>query len=209
MISVLMPSRERPEMAKKSIASLGYGDYEVIMYLDKDDPTLEEYLTIPAYHVVSDRVGYKNFHKMINHLAKKSNGEWLMLWNDDAIMDCEDWSSKVHQQDHSVPVVLNITNPGVDTNNLFPVISRTLYKIMGHYSKSTHCDSWVQDLANELDIHLSINGTHIEHIRDRLNDKTKQETQAVYRESSPEYSSDYTQNQWRLDVAKVRRALDV
>lgn len=207
MISVLLPSRSRPGMARRSIESLGTGDFEVIMYLDKDDPELESYLDIPAFHVVSDRVGYRNFHVMINRLAKKANGEWLMLWNDDAVMDCDDWVEKVHSQNHTRPVVLNITNPGVDNNNLFPVISRKLYEVMGHYSKSTHCDSWVQDLANELDIHVSINGTHIEHIRDRVNDEVKNETQATYKESSPEYSSDYMQSQWKRDVEKVRKLL--
>lgn len=212
MISVLMPSRMRSELAKESILSLGEGDFEVLMYIDDDDPEKVNYLDItgltnlPVKVFIRPRVGYHNFHEMINYLAEKAQGEWLMLWNDDAVMDCDNWTGLVDQADKGL-TVLNITNPGVDNNNLFPVISRELYELMGHYSLSTHCDSWVQDLANECGIHRSLNGTHIEHRRDRINDAVKNETQGAYKTTSPEYSSPYMQELWKIDVNKVKERL--
>jgi len=213
VISVLMPSRMRYELAKESILSLGDGGYEVLMYIDEDDPDKEHYLDfsglmgLPVRTFIKPRVGYHKFHEMINFLAEQAKGEWLMLWNDDALIECEDWVGKVSSAEKGL-TVLNITNPGVDNNNLFPVISRELYELIGHFSLSTHCDSWVQDLANECGVHQSLNGTHIEHRRDRVNDEVKNETQGAYKTTSPEYSSPGMQELWRIDVAKVEEKLN-
>jgi len=213
VISVLMPSRMRYQLAKESIESLGKGDFEVLMYIDDDDPDKVDYLDmgglmgLPVKTFVKPRVGYPNFHEMINFLASNADGEWLLLFNDDAVMDCDDWVDKVNNAEKGL-TVLNITNPGVDNNNLFPAISRELYELMGHFSLSTHCDSWVQDLANECGIHQSLNGTHIEHRRDRINDEVKSETQGAYKTTSPEYSSPQMQNLWKVDVNKVKEKLN-
>ena len=202
-----MPSRERAELAKLSIGSLG-DKVEVLVYVDNDDPQLKEYQKIDNITlVIGPRVGYKNFHKMINKLAEESTGDLLMLWNDDALMESSDWVETIENSNLDGLFVINFFEPRSPLLNLFPVIPRKLYGIMGHYSLSTHCDSWVQDMANKLNIHRMVEGIKARHIRDELFDQTKLETQNAYGVTSPEYSSPEMQEIWSKDVEKVRSNL--
>lgn len=201
MISVLLPSRGRPELLKQSIASLGDGNFEVLVWLDDDD------IDYPFIHKVTyfrkKRIGYLRFHEMINFLSKKASGDWLMLWNDDATM-LTPWVDAILFEDHTEPVVLNFFDPTISINNLFPIISRPMYEAMGHYSLSAHCDSWVQDIANRIGIHKQVWGIRAYHKRDQINDQTKLESQTAYRETSPKHSSPELVGLLEEDIKKIR-----
>lgn len=204
-VSVLMPSRERAFLASEAIQNLGQGDFEILIYVDEDDPQLEAYESLNSKHVkvyVQPKVGYVNFHEMINFLAKKAKGNWLLLWNDDMRVS-GDW--KFPDGAFSKPQVLNFWDPINPMNNLAPMVNRKMYEIMGHFSLSTHCDSWVQDIANELDIHVPVEGVSVSHLREVLNDATKQATQSVYSISSPEYDGTFMSGLRMIDTEKLRK----
>lgn len=204
-VSVLLPTRERAQMAKESIESLGGGDFEVLLYVDTDDPQLKAYKSLASDRVkvfVEPRLTYANFHRMVNFLAKKAKGDWLLLFNDDMRID-GDW--KVPDADK--PQVLNFWDPNNMRNNLAPIISRSMYETMGHFSLSTHCDSWVQDIANELGIHVPVPGVRVTHLRESLNDATKSHSQPVYATSSPEYDGLEMMKLRMIDMEKLRENL--
>lgn len=202
MISVLVPSRGRPELLRASLESLGEGDFEILVHLDDDDPELSEYLSIPTtYTIIGKRYGYKGLHHYINTLCRVAYGDWLMLWNDDAVMDTPGWADKLHQP--TKPEVINFDHQ--DDQNLFPLVSRQMYEAMGHFSLSTHNDSWVQDIANEVGIHTYIPGVRVIHLRDGLDDETKRESQSAYATTSPEYNT--LASFRKQDANKIRRLL--
>lgn len=210
LVSVLMPSRNRVDMARESIESLGQDDFEVLLYIDNDDPQLDEYMLLEypfVIKVVGERHGYHNFHLMVNELSTKARSKWLLLWNDDALMDTQDWLGAIEEQVSAELAVYNFFDPQNSTNNLFPLTSKRLVDSLGHFSLNTHCDSWVQDMANELNIHKPIYGISARHIRDRVNDETKSESQAAYKTTSPQYSSPETQELWRNDVNIIKEML--
>jgi hypothetical protein len=183
-VSVLMPSRGRPDLAKQSINSLGKGDFEVLIATDQDDETrnhLARYKTISF----AQRHGYGQLQIYYNTLSEKAKGDWLMLWNDDAIMETEGWVDKIAQFDHTKPMVLNPWGP--ETDNLFPVISRKWYEIVGHFSMNTHADSWVQQIGERLNLQVHVPGIKITHQGENLNDTTHQEVREVVRETSAKY----------------------
>jgi len=187
---------------------LGDGDIEVLLWVDNDDPQLDGYLRIQSDKIKvfsEDRVGYRNFHVMVNYLCEKSKGDWLFLWNDDAIMHTNDWVEKIQSFDHTKPAVLNAYDPGNMDWNLFPIISREMFNITGHFSLSTHCDTWSQDIGNAVEVHYPVHGVSIQHIRDFINDQTKNDSQAAYAETSPAYYAlqDYRNN----DIIKIREWL--
>jgi hypothetical protein len=204
MISVLLPTRERSELARQSIESLGEG-LEVLLYVDEDDPQIEDYdRLLDAKVIKGKRVGYHGMHDMVNQLAKQATGDWLLLWNDDALMHTQDW--QWHIPIAGKPEVLNIFNSN-DQVNLFPLISRSMYEAMGHYSLSAHCDSWVQDIANEIGIHTYIPDINVEHLRDRLNDETKQHSQGAYAQTSPLHVSPQMVSAMESDIKKIQEHL--
>jgi hypothetical protein len=210
MISVLLPTRGRAKMTESSLAHLLGYRMEVLLWVDDDDPQLEEYgnimrkLGLKMY--VKPRVGYPSMHEMVNFLASKAEGDWLLLWNDDALMHTPDWIGKLPTITHDYPQVLNIYNSNPEVN-LFPLINRTMYEAMGHFSMSAHCDSWVQDIANQLDIHTFVPGIEVEHLRDKINDETKQHSQGAYATTSPLHSSARMIELLEEDIKKVKRAL--
>ena len=95
MISVLVPSRQRPDLLARSIESLGDGDIEALVRVDEDDPRLEDYLALPDVEVVvGPHHGYAALQHYYNELAHRARGDWLFLWNDDCLMQGDDWRDK-------------------------------------------------------------------------------------------------------------------
>jgi hypothetical protein len=207
MISILIPSRQRAKLLKSSLATLGNEDYEALVWVDDDDPELELYMDLPATVFIKERVGYSNFYQMVNFLAAHAKGNWLLLWNDDMRIESKGWVDRIEAHDSRQPLVLNFWDVTNMRNNLAPVISRRWYKELGHFSLDTHCDSWVQDIANELEVHKPVVGIKVSHLREVLSDQTKAESQAVYPTSSPRYDSDEVKALREIDTNKLRRLL--
>lgn len=179
-----MPTRGRVELAKQSIASLGKGDFEVLLAIDWDDEESVKELTNIGHEslTISERFGYGRLHCYYNWLASEANGDWLMLWNDDAIMETPDWTDIISKYDHTIPQVLNVWNENGD--NLFPLISRKWYEIVGHYSRNPHVDSWVQLIGQRLGIQVYVPGIKIAHQGEDLHDQTHKEVKEIVRETS-------------------------
>lgn len=187
MISLLCPSRQRSTLMKESLASLGKGDYEVLIAIDDDDPEFEYYLELRAGNVrisPGERHSYANLHEYYNRLAAKARGDWIMLWNDDTLMETPGWVDIIAKEDHTIPQVLNVWN---ERDNLFPLISRAWYEAVGHFALNTHADSWVQQVA-EIDGRWKyVPGIKIKHYGEGLNDTTHTQVRDVVRQTSESY----------------------
>lgn len=144
-VSVLVPSRERPELLRRSLRSLGERDIEVLIRVDEDDPSLAAYTELPGVSV-GPRHGYRGLHHYYNELAARATGEWLMIWNDDALMMTAGWTQIIGRY-HGKMVVLNPNtnhdNWKIDMN-VFPIVPRRMYELLGHISLSLHNDSWLE-----------------------------------------------------------------
>lgn len=153
MISVIVPSRQRPELLKRSIGSLGEGDLEILVALDDDDPRLGDYAGIGT-SVIGPRRGYGSLHHYYNDLARRARGEWLFLWNDDCIMQTADWIEIVRSYDRQMIVLnpnTNHDNWEIDMN-VFPIFPRELVELIGHVSLCNHNDSWIEFVARDAGI---------------------------------------------------------
>lgn len=192
-VSMLMPSRQRVGMAIQSIESLGDGDFEVLLGVDHDDPSLKEYKAIkhPKVKLIEfDSFGYEKLWVYYNGLAENAKGDWLFLWNDDATMCKPNWIDKITNFNHKKPIVLSPYHP---ENNLFPVISRAWYETTGHFALSTHVDSWVQDIGNQTDTMFFVDGVEIIHEGEALFDPTHNRVREVVRETAEHHRSDEMQ----------------
>lgn len=194
MISILLPSRGRPEALKESVASLRTHAHQpvlvdVLVAADPDDP-----ITVAAARqcdaavwVAPVRYGYSALHEYVNVLASMASSDWLLLWNDDARMLAPGWDERVAEAPAGV---LWPRHNGSPYLNVFPVVHRSVVETLGHFSLSPHCDSWMQDVATAARIHHKIN---VEVLHDRCDltgghdDQTYRDAQAGYRTS--EYHS--------------------
>ena len=217
MISLLLPSRHRPVLLKRSVytayaLAADVGNLEVLIGADPDDDVTQElgaelHERYPGVRLVQAprRYGYQQFHEYFNLLAGVAGGDWLVLWNDDAIMKTFHWDV---QMESFPPGVLSLITVNHRPFNTFPAVHRKVYQAMGHYSQSIHCDSWVHDVGAEAGC---LRDTSIEVVHDRA-DLTGNNADHIYSETSTNYQTGlyYSQEMADLrhqDAVRVREAL--
>lgn len=159
MISIIVPSRGRPDELLTSLNSLGLDKHELeaLVWLDSDDPQLGRYQELLGSNpkvklFIKERVGYIKFHLMLNFLSQQAKYDWIFEFNDDAYMDNPDWFRIFEDfvkkfKPATEPVVIDIWSQGVIVNNLFPIVSRAYIDILGHFALTPNCDDWVRIVA--------------------------------------------------------------
>lgn len=204
-VSFLVPSRDRFSLLHKSLASLGEGDFEFLVCIDDDEPQADLYEELAKLDkrvrlFVEPRHSYRALHEYCNRLAREAKGDWLFSWNDDAIMETPDWLKIIASYDHTIPVVLN---PYHEVNNLFPVLSRIFYEVIGHLSLQTHLDSWVQQIGERTGTQIYVPGIKIVHVKP--DDETgRASNEVALHQTGPEFSSEAVQALINQDAEKIR-----
>lgn len=150
MISVLCPTRGRPELLDRSIRSLrenASGPLEVLLRVDDDDQALPP-IGLEDLLICGPRVGYQRMHEMYGELAFAASGDWLFLWNDDALMLTGCWDDVVAE--HDPDCILNpATNHGPSLTP-FPIVPAWMVARLGHFALNQHCDSWWEEIGRRL-----------------------------------------------------------
>ena len=221
-ISVLLATRGRPEMLDKSIDSLlsnisNTDNIEIMLGIDNDDQATldfvqdEEFQTkmqdtynVDVQAVLFDRLGYKNLHQYMNTLWGQASGEWLMLWNDDAIMDSKDWDLEIGKFDDQFALLkfnqVNHSHPYA----LFPVIPTDWCRLIGNFSLNSQNDAWLNLIAKPLGI---IKDIPVDVVHDRF-DLTGNNDDEIFR--SREYAEGNPQDPNDLmneNMIKMRDAM--
>lgn len=212
MISILLPSRGRPKALAETIGSLldladRPGSIQILIAADPDD-TETSGAELPwqaSAWTAPERYGYPRLHEYVNRLAEQADGDWLMLWNDDARMLTEGWDTVVREQE---PGVLWPHSNDIATCNTFPIWPAAWTKTLGHVSLSPHCDSWIQYLGQTLDRHERVD---VDILHDRADltgghdDQTRAESLAGYR--TADYGRPDMDAARAADVAALRQYL--
>lgn len=198
MISVLIPSYNNPDGLTDCVSSLLYNchsikNIEILVRLDKNDPQFKEYSgslgTISMIH--SDLgSGYEKLHLFVNELASHSTGDWLLLMTDDSIMKTKSWDVVINYYNDRDICVLNPCGDGL---NLFPIVKRKLYNILGHLALQPHYDTYIQDLSGLLKCYIRLYNLDIEHTG-KINDHS---------ETSKHYYSKEIQDLLKQDAQKI------
>lgn len=160
MISVLCPSRHRPTLLARSLTSLDQtatGPIELLVAADPDDPETAE--VAAAHHatvwVAPQRFGYRRLHDYYTNLARLAGGTWLLVWNDDAVMETVGWDEAVGW----VPpefVVWTICG------GLFPAVPKVWVDHLGYFAREWHNDAYWEGIGARLGriVDLGLDGTH-------------------------------------------------
>jgi hypothetical protein len=209
VISVLVPSRQRPEPLTRSIESLGVGDFEVLVRVDEDDPSLESYLALRNVEViVGPHHGYAALQHYYNELAGRARGDWLCVWNDDCLMQTPDWLDIVRSYDGKMAVLNPSTNHDnweIDMN-VFPIFPRRMVELMGHLSLNNHNDSWIEFVARDAGIMVRV-PIEILHDRADLTGQNDDETYARRQMRKEHFRSPEMVQAREQDTAAIREYL--
>lgn len=185
MISVLLPTRGRPEGLKKAVDTLletaaKPDELEFIFRFDDDEP-IHLSRMVNGHVLTGPRLGYSKMHLYYEECIKASKGELLLTWNDDTEMLTPDWDVLLTEKAYEPgfgPVMQFIRrdiNPIAD--DTLPLVPRCVYEAMGHLSLHCYVDSWLSCVANLTGMLRFRNDVVFHH--HRLSDQTAMDNQAA------------------------------
>ena len=160
MISILCPSRGRPTLTKRMVntaLNTAGVDIEILLYLNNDDPRLNEYLdTIDNRYIEvgPDRSpGYS-----WNLLAEKASNDILFLIGDDVTFTTDSWTRKVIEgfdcYKDKIACVYPVV-PGLKTkNNPHFCLHKNWINTLGYFVPPHfwhwYVDTWIRTVATKL-----------------------------------------------------------
>jgi hypothetical protein len=219
--SILVPTRERPEIFARMIQSAKYSqgtDCEVLVFFDTDDVSKDSYdLTLADDAIMED---VKSVGFAWNRLAEDAQGEFLMMANDDIVFE-QDWDMKLlpliaerlPADGFSVFWCADGTGRKACT---FPFVSRKWYEALGYLAPTCFNflwhDTWVGDIAQRANRGLFIPEVLIEHRHFSLKDtdgRAKAGYDETYRRNREGTGRSFaTEDRRRFATTAKERAVD-
>lgn len=150
MISIIHPSRSRPEMSSKTISKWinqcsDRFNFEIIVSLDVDDPNLNDYKKIYfQFHGIYAAYNNRSAIDAINNAAKIARGDIIMVVSDDT--DCfPGWDTALLKEVKGKTDWILKTQDGIQKYIItMPVMDRVYYNRFGYvyYPEYKHmfCD---------------------------------------------------------------------
>lgn len=164
-VSVLLPTRKRTKMVEHSVASVlelatNPDQIEIAIAYDDDDEESHRYFTSDQWQMFvksrggtqvvfqCPKWGYGELHNYYNLMAQRTQGQWLLAWNDDAVMLSPGWDQQLREiGDFQGMVHMHCTTYPKLT--LFPLFPRSWVDFFGSATACNHIDSWIQDICYE------------------------------------------------------------
>ena len=161
-IAILLPTRGRTDALSRSLIGLlekaaDLDSIQVLLGLDTDDTVGIEYFEKEiqpkldsmgvAYTAMSfNPLGYHRLHDYVNTLAHNSSANWMFFWNDDAVMETQDWDLEIVKHTGEFKLL------AVHTHNdhpysIFPIVPRAWLDVIGHLSLHSMNDAWLSQNA--------------------------------------------------------------
>ncbi len=166
-IAVCLATRGRTTALSNAVTSIvekttDKSKIQLILAFDDDDAVgfnwynqnLKEWLKeqgVSTKVIISERFGYSQLNRYYNLMANMSESHWIMMWNDDAIMDTQGWDREVAAHNGQFKVLR------VHANNdhpfaIFPIVPRAWVRITGQMSRFQEVDHETSHIAYLLDV---------------------------------------------------------
>ncbi len=197
LVTVLLPTRGRPELLIQAVTSLHQrasrpDKIEWLFRVDTDDPNTQYACCklidqLPqATMVVEPRgTGYVNIHLWQSRLCQLARGDWIMLFNDDAIMTTPRWDDQIANlqvenfphPDIASAYFVTKDRPGC---NEFFMIRRKVWEVLGFLSLSTHVDNWLHRVLTQCNACGTMPHIVIDHSSNLMQDQTRRDSVSAY-----------------------------
>ena len=219
LVSVILPTLGRASLCIRSIEScLSSAEdptaIEVLCYFDEGDESILEVRerfrdNQNIRFFVFPPVGYRYLNVYINELCRHARGRWLFLWNDDAEFKSKNWDSVLQRYGERMCLVSPfVENMPTYRGTIFPMIPRKWFEITGCFSNQTHNDTWVEEIAFQVDIFTReprIAVFHERYSETGLNNDTTYQSRQY---ESEEFFSEPFKAQRRYQASLLKRYLE-
>ena len=166
----MMPTRKRVQLLNECLDSLNAKTknkslVEILIKIDDDDQETIDFVNsyqseIEIRTVISDRGnGYGSLNEYYNSLAQISEGEFLMVFNDDGEMTTDSWEEQFvpfSGTNYVIAIKFDKIKDGVKFSNIFhnynagPTIPHAFYKEFGTLSCHPMIDDWWVMVAKKI-----------------------------------------------------------
>lgn len=166
-ITVLLPTRGRTlalERSVKSIVELAKEPESINLLLafDNDDnvgidyfvETIQPWLDNQKVDYSAtgfESLGYEGLNRYYNTLAKDVNTDWFFVWNDDAIMETQDWDQVINAHTGEFKL-LAVRTHNDHPYSIFPIVPKSWYDLLGYFSRHQMIDAELSQVAYMLDL---------------------------------------------------------
>mgnify|MGYP003636117378 FL=1 len=198
-ISILLPTRKRVPLIKRCTESLldnasDPSKIQLLYGVDDDDQESIDFLRDvkhPARSVIKfKRLGYENLHQYNNNLSSYAQGNWIMIFNDDAIMQTKNWDLEVNKFDGQFKL-LKVQEQTGHPYSIFPIVPYDWFRCVDHLSLHGQNDAWLSEIAYMLNIMQEV---PIKVLHDRADITGNNDDEIfkarIYKEGSPEKEGD-------------------
>ena len=165
IISVLLPTRKRTHLVETSVRSLLANaiephNVEIMIAYDGDDEESKQYFGSTQWQDFinffgarqqtheTQTWGYQELHRYYNFLASHCHGDWLLIWNDDALMRSSGWDGHIKDNQDFVGLLHMTTENYRSKFALFPLIPRAWIELFGSVGEIP-VDSWIHHICME------------------------------------------------------------
>ena len=162
-ISVLIPSRGRPDKLSRCLKSLGVHDNVEILVGTDDDDTSDYLPAVNGYGRIYTAPRSETLGICINKLAAKATGTLLFCLGDDYVINAPDWPDRIVCAAAKMPNGIGILYPRDPYMTRFatlPIISRRTYESLGYYMAPYFpfwfIDTWLDEIAEFLGAKIEI-----------------------------------------------------
>lgn len=191
-IAITIPTRGRTVALGTSIMSMinratKPERIQVIVAFDQDDMSSVDYFNenikpwllergIAHTVMITPRYGYYKLNHYVNLMARVAEAEWIIFWNDDAIMDTDGWDRTIASYNGQFKV-LSFRAHNDHPYSIFPIMPYMWVRILGHVARHQQSDHEVSHMAYLLDVFERID-VHVTHDRADLTGNNNDETYA-------------------------------
>lgn len=176
-IAVLLPTRSRTKALTLSVASMvekaaqtdriqfvfGFDNDDQIgltHFTDEIQPWLDQ-RDITYEALAFDSMGYAGLNRYYNQLAQHASADWLFVWNDDAVMDSQDWDQEIVKHKNQL-CLLKVHTHNEHPYSIFPIVPKLWVNHLGHLSRHQMIDAELSQTAFMLDL-MQVIDVHVTH----------------------------------------------
>jgi len=153
--------------------------------------------------------GYADLHLMYNRLCLDSQGSFLFLWNDDVTMMTVGWDDMLAQHDDGRACY--VTSKVADTRGrdsfLFPIVHRSYYEALGHFSRSPHNDTYIYSVFKPYPEAFRHADITVYHHALQIDDATGQDARKWWPKTKSDWDSRDVQEALAQDTIKLGELL--
>mgnify|MGYP003345204854 CR=1 FL=1 len=211
-VAVLLPTRGRTVALTRSVLSLfnrvrDVNRVQILLGFDEDDevgikhwqeslkPILDE-RKIKYTAMIFEPMGYLRLNEYVSELARNSDAAWFMFWNDDAVMESQNWDEAIMQYQGQFKC-LAVHTHREHPYSIFPIVPREWLDVFGYLSPHQISDAWISQVSYMLDIWERI-PVWVEHDRFDLTGNNGDETfhNRPMLENQPNNPEDFHSEKW-------------